>query len=202
MATPLIEILQAVFRQGAPIDLASFREQGYEDIDAADMKEAMLAMAETAPVSESVVLTEVADGLEGDEGGLVDAVQALQSAREAYEGILEAQGDAVDIDGIEADVDTDGGDVDIDIDVSGADVEVSVDTGDADGEVTVEVMGDDDPSIDIEGDGLGDIMVTIDGEELDFDLEEAGSEDDGFGTDIGGEDVAPDTADDFELDFD
>lgn len=199
MATPLIELLQAVLRQGAPIDVASLREQGYEDIDAADMKEAMLAMAETAPVSESVVLTEVADGLEGGEGDLADAVEALQSAREAYEGILEAQGDAAaaDIDGL----DTDGGDIDIDIDVSGADVDVSVDAGDGDGEVSIDVSGDEDPTIDIEGDGLGDIMVTVDGEDLEFELDDTGDSDD-FGTDLGGEDVAPDPGDDYDLDLD
>ena len=55
MATPLIEILQDVILRGVPIDLLSLREHGYEELDGADIKEALLAMAETAPVPASVV---------------------------------------------------------------------------------------------------------------------------------------------------
>ena len=46
MATPLLDILQDVFLNRTSVTEDLLRENGYEDLDGADMQEAILAVAE------------------------------------------------------------------------------------------------------------------------------------------------------------
>lgn len=175
MATPLLDILQDVFLNRASVTEDLLRENGYEDLDGADIQEAILAVAETLPVTESANLTEVADGLDPNEGSIEDAVNALQEAQDAYAELLEAQGDLTDMDladtDVEAETQTDegsDGDVDIQIEASGADVDIDIDTGDSDARVEVAIEGDENPEVDIEASELSEIMVSVDGDEVTF----------------------------------
>lgn len=203
MVTPLIDLLQEVLSGGGDFGETLLREHGYNEIDAPDIQEAILALADSVPLADSARLIEVADNLTTDGPlGLEGAAEALREAQVTYESIVEAEADVEPVAGIGTDAETDD-DLDLDLDIedhdeSSVSVSVSVD-GDDDPDIDVDVSGDDDPSVDI----------VVNGEEVGID--DLDAEDAGFLGDMAeglasmGESEVPEDAgesDGFELGFD
>ena len=209
MVTPLLDILQLVLSRGGQVNEALLAEHGYAEIDGPDVQEAILALAETMPIQDSMRLVEAADAL-NLEGplGLEGAAEALREAQATYESIVEAETEIdTDLDGsfVAAEADSeDDADLDLDIDTEldeDLDTDDSSESSDSSSvSVSVNVSGDDDPDIDVDVSGDSDPSVEIVVNDEEVDLDEDGS----FLGDLGEseEPTEPEVDHDFELGFD